>query len=283
MRGGSRVRSRVDVRPSRVALAARRRPGSARSRRSPPRRGVTDASGSARWSRRPNFRHPVPFAKELISLDDVSGGRLTLGIGSGGDGWDATMLGRIVVARASAPIASPSSSNSPTACCASPRRRSPDGSTRPTARGPIPAASNGRGCRSRSRRPDRAAMQLAATYGDTWVTTGEPRRPTSCCGRRREPPSCARRCDCSTTRARAIGRDPASIDAARAVGHQPRPGLASATAFEETIGAYADAGVTDWVVHWPRPDGPFAGDIAASSASSRATRRLDERVRSSTR
>src|SRR5687767_1958566 len=41
----------------------------------------------------PNFRHPVPFAKELITLDDISGGRLTLGIGSGGLGWDATMLG----------------------------------------------------------------------------------------------------------------------------------------------------------------------------------------------
>src|ERR687892_2840902 len=41
----------------------------------------------------PNFRHPVPFAKEVVTLDDVSGGRLTLGIGAGGSGWDATMLG----------------------------------------------------------------------------------------------------------------------------------------------------------------------------------------------
>src|SRR3954470_1451698 len=28
----------------------------------------------------PNFRHPVPFAKELMTLDDVSAGRVTLGI-----------------------------------------------------------------------------------------------------------------------------------------------------------------------------------------------------------
>src|SRR5205085_9242930 len=41
----------------------------------------------------PNFRHPVPFAKELMTLDDISGGRLTVGIGAGGEGWDATMLG----------------------------------------------------------------------------------------------------------------------------------------------------------------------------------------------
>lgn len=40
----------------------------------------------------PTFRHPVTFAKELMTLDDVSGGRLTAGIGAGGDGFDATAL-----------------------------------------------------------------------------------------------------------------------------------------------------------------------------------------------
>ncbi len=42
----------------------------------------------------PNFRHPVPFARELVTLDDLCGGRLTLGIGAGADGWDAVMLGQ---------------------------------------------------------------------------------------------------------------------------------------------------------------------------------------------
>src|SRR5712691_6295579 len=27
-----------------------------------------------------NFRHPVAFAKELMTLDDISGGRLTVGL-----------------------------------------------------------------------------------------------------------------------------------------------------------------------------------------------------------
>lgn len=42
----------------------------------------------------PNFRHPVPFAKELATLDDISGGRFQLGVGSGGTGFDAEVLGQ---------------------------------------------------------------------------------------------------------------------------------------------------------------------------------------------
>ena len=41
----------------------------------------------------PNFRHPVPFAKDLLTIDDISEGRLVVGIGSGGTGYDATVLG----------------------------------------------------------------------------------------------------------------------------------------------------------------------------------------------
>jgi alkanesulfonate monooxygenase SsuD/methylene tetrahydromethanopterin reductase-like flavin-dependent oxidoreductase (luciferase family) len=41
----------------------------------------------------PNFRHPVTLAKDLMTLDDISDGRITLGIGAGGGGFDATVLG----------------------------------------------------------------------------------------------------------------------------------------------------------------------------------------------
>lgn len=41
----------------------------------------------------PNFRHPVPFAKELMTLDHLSGGRLDLGVGAGVEGADAAVLG----------------------------------------------------------------------------------------------------------------------------------------------------------------------------------------------
>ncbi len=44
----------------------------------------------------PDVRHPVPFARELLALDDISDGRFTLRVGSGGDGkggYDSTVLG----------------------------------------------------------------------------------------------------------------------------------------------------------------------------------------------
>lgn len=41
----------------------------------------------------PNFRHPVPFAKELMTLDAISAGRLLVGAGAGGPGFDAAVLG----------------------------------------------------------------------------------------------------------------------------------------------------------------------------------------------
>ena len=41
----------------------------------------------------PNFRHPLVLAKDLLALDDVSNGRTIVGVGSGGTGFDATVLG----------------------------------------------------------------------------------------------------------------------------------------------------------------------------------------------
>src|SRR3954470_25033687 len=41
----------------------------------------------------PNFRHPALLAKDVMTLDEISGGRFDLGIGAGGIGYDATVLG----------------------------------------------------------------------------------------------------------------------------------------------------------------------------------------------
>jgi hypothetical protein len=41
----------------------------------------------------PNFRHPVMFAKELMTLDHISDGRIEAGVGAGSNGPDAVVLG----------------------------------------------------------------------------------------------------------------------------------------------------------------------------------------------
>ena len=42
----------------------------------------------------PNFRHPVSFAQDVMALDDLSDGRLTVGVGAGGvDGYDVDVFG----------------------------------------------------------------------------------------------------------------------------------------------------------------------------------------------
>jgi len=43
----------------------------------------------------PNFRHPLLLAKDLITLDDVSEGRLIIGVGAGGRGFDASVFGGV--------------------------------------------------------------------------------------------------------------------------------------------------------------------------------------------
>src|SRR5690242_15084689 len=38
------------------------------------------------WVMSPNFRHPVTTAKDLMTLDDVAGGRVIAAVGAGGPG-----------------------------------------------------------------------------------------------------------------------------------------------------------------------------------------------------
>ena len=126
----------------------------------------------------PNFRHPVTLAKDLITLDDVSDGRITLGIGAGGNGFDATTLR--------------GSDEEPW----TPRERADhfdefvpllDRLLREpsvTQEGRFYAAHEARnipGCVQRPRLPFAVAatgprgLRLAARYGQAWVTTGDPK------------------------------------------------------------------------------------------------------------
>ena len=62
---------------------------------------AADPDGGGHWSptirlgtfvSSPNYRHPSRFLRDLLALDDISGGRLICGLGTGGD-LDSRILG----------------------------------------------------------------------------------------------------------------------------------------------------------------------------------------------
>jgi alkanesulfonate monooxygenase SsuD/methylene tetrahydromethanopterin reductase-like flavin-dependent oxidoreductase (luciferase family) len=212
----------------------------------------------------PNFRHPVTLAKELLSLDDISGGRITLGIGAGGTGFDATAL--------------MASDQEPW----TPRERadrfaefvtlldrlltedtvSYDGTFYSAG-----AAQNIPGCVQRPRLPFAVAatgprgLKLAARHGQAWVTTGDPKLfedgtpEQSVQAIRGQIEKLTAACDDA-------GRDVAGLDKILLTGFTPdrsRP-LESVDAFVDFAGTHRDLGFTEIVVHWPIPDTDFAAD-----------------------
>ncbi|MFI6467416.1 LLM class flavin-dependent oxidoreductase [Streptomyces sp. NPDC050528] len=209
----------------------------------------------------PNFRHPVTLAKDLITLDDVSDGRVTLGIGAGGTGFDATALGQEPW---------------------TPRERADRlGEFVPLLDrlltedsvsyvGDFYSAHEARnipGCVQRPRLPFAVAatgprgLKLAAQYGQAWVTTGDPKlfdngtSEQSVHAIRGQAEKLADACA-------AIGRDVAGIDKILLTGFTPDRGrpLESLDAFVDFAGRHQELGFTDIVIHWPIPDSDFAAD-----------------------
>ncbi len=209
----------------------------------------------------PNFRHPVPFAKELMTLDDISGGRITLGIGSGGTGWDATMLGQDpwppreraerfaeFLDLTDRLLRQPATTFAGRFYSADEARSIPGCVQQP--RIPFAVAATGR-----------AGMRAVAMYAQIWTTTGDPRGEGSLNPKEgtivvadqmaRLEEACA-----------ATGREPSTIDRLVLTGPGLDPGLSSVEAFADTVGRYEQIGVTDLVVHWPRTTEPFRTDLA---------------------
>ncbi|MFE3405457.1 LLM class flavin-dependent oxidoreductase [Streptomyces anulatus] len=209
----------------------------------------------------PNFRHPVTLAKELISLDDISGGRITLGIGAGGNGFDATALGQEAW---------------------TPRERADrfaefvplldrllteDAVTEHGTHYTAEEARNIPGCVQRPRLPFAVAatgprgLKLAARHGQAWVTTGDPKLYEN--GTPEESRAALRAQNEKLTAACAeIGRDAAALDRILLTGFTPdRNGpLQSVEAFVDFAGRHAELGFTEIVIHSPIPDSVFDVD-----------------------
>ncbi|MEU5718345.1 LLM class flavin-dependent oxidoreductase [Streptomyces sp. NPDC020403] len=210
----------------------------------------------------PNFRHPVTLAKDLITLDDMSGGRITLGIGAGGNGFDATTLRR--------------AGEEPW----TPRERADhfeefvpllDRLLREptvTHEGRLYAANEARnipGCVQRPRLPFAVAatgprgLKLAAQYGQAWVTTGDPKLYEAGTP---EQSVAAIRGQVSRLGAagEAVGRDVSGMDKILLTGFTPDRPLQSFDAFVDFAGTHYELGFTEIVLHWPVPDSDFAAD-----------------------
>ena len=208
----------------------------------------------------PNFRHPVPFARELMTLDDMTGGRLTLGIGAGSRGSDALLSGY-----GGDELDARTERFAEFVDLLDELLRGHE----VTYAGRFWSAQAVRlmpGCVQEPRVPFAVAasvprsIEIAARHGSIWVTNGD----RSHRGPPLEPARGARVVSQQLEHLYAVcesqGRDPAAIDRLVLTGSRLDSGLGSPSQFAETIDAYEQIGVTDFVVHWPRQDDPYAGD-----------------------
>jgi alkanesulfonate monooxygenase SsuD/methylene tetrahydromethanopterin reductase-like flavin-dependent oxidoreductase (luciferase family) len=225
---------------------------------------VTERIRLGTWVASPNFRHPVPFAKDVMGLDDISGGRLLLGLGAGGTGWDAGVLGTPptpaertrrfaeFTALLDTLLTHPVTDHAGEFYEAHAARMLPGCVQQP--RVPFVMAANGP-----------RAMALAARYGQGWVTFG-PSLPDEVVDD--VAPAAAQELwwdglaamvERFGVEASTAGRDPSSIERHLSLDGAPVFSLASWDVLQEGVERAAALGFTDVVVHWPRAEGVYAG------------------------
>ncbi|PRY68468.1 luciferase-like monooxygenase [Glaciihabitans tibetensis] len=235
----------------------------------------------------PNFRHPVPFAKEIATVDDIAGGRMLLGIGSGGTGFDAFVLGQAELtprerhARYAEfvelldellrfePAEIHGETNTGVRDATDPSNGGISfsgqwytadharmvGLPAQTPRTPFVLAANGP-----------KGLALVSKYGQGWVTTGA----DGATGEQwwEALAALSGRLDDAAEEA---GRDPRTIDRYLSLDSGGQYSLESVGAFDDLVGRAAELGFTDVISHWPRADGIYAGsedvlyEVAASS------------------
>lgn len=209
----------------------------------------------------PNFRHPVTLAKDLMTLDEISGGRLTAGVGAGGSGFDATVLGQEPW---------------------SPKERADRfaefvqlldtllsrGAT--TSGGRHYRAVEARmipGCVQRPRVPLYLAatgprgLRLTAGHAQGWVTYGDPRGPGDMPAQQAPAVIGAQLAALADACAEA-GRDVRELERVLVQGSTAERPLASLDAFVDWAGRYRELGITELVLHWPIPGSVYDSDVA---------------------
>ncbi len=199
----------------------------------------------------PNFRHPTTSAKAALTLDDVSGGRLLLGVGAGGPGADSDAQG--------SPALSRPARMDRFAEWVEQLDRLLDGEeldhdgTYATVRSTRVRGSTGH-------RPSLAVaatgprgMQVAARRASHWITQDVAQDPRAYAGTAQG--EIARQLVLLDAACRSVQRDPASLPRTAVLGYGTERPLESAGALEDALGRYAALGITTVAVLWPRGEG----------------------------
>ena len=200
----------------------------------------------------PNFRHPVPFAKELMTLDQLTGGRLEVGVGVGTEGPDARVLGGEPLSRAQRAdryaewvsvldrlLREPVVSAEGEWFTAVDAHQLPGCLQQP--RVPFTVAATGP-----------RALALAARHGSAWVTYGPYGADVGADEWFAAVADQSRRLTEALEKA---GRDPADLRRMVLFGLEVRWPFESRERYLDTLGRLTECGVAEVGVHWPRPDG----------------------------
>ena len=202
----------------------------------------------------PNFRHPLLLAKDLLAIDDVSNGRLTIGVGSGATGYDATVLGEAPWSVAERHrrfveftrtldtlLREPSSTVEGTYYPVVESRQLPGPVQAP--RPPLFVSALG---------PQ--SMALCAEVADGWISLTPPPGDSS------PFELLARQVDFMDERLAEIGRDRGSLERVYLDYESAERPLSSYEAFIEWAARLRELGFDEAVVHWPVADSQFDSD-----------------------
>ena len=227
----------------------------------------------------PNLRHPLALAKDAMTLDDLSMGRFTLGLGAGTtSAGDSNALQR--------PGDPPLSRAQRTERFAEFVELTDTALRRPRVdfTGHWYTAQEVRmlpGCVQRPRLPlviaatARHGFDLVARYGQAWSTLG-PAAPDGST----TPEQCrdlvARQvADLERACARQ-NRDPAEIERLFVVTPAAGDPFASPRELLRLARSYAAIGINHIVIHWPRESGVYAGKVTALEAAAQDLEELHE-------